>query len=172
MDKKGPLARPTKEVFLKGSLMGLIITIPSLSAFFIAWSVTGDKYVALVVGIVVHFIGMGFSLGSFCCDGSLGWPFYLAAILMALYAMIQAIQLIGLGDKINGEGGRPQGDVFKRIGIVDIVCSVLVIIAAICCWADLGTSSATGMGAFASSLVGIIALIGGFASEIWGFIDK
>ena len=62
MDKKGPLARPTKEIFLKGSLMGLIITIPSLTAFFIAWSVIGDKYVALVVGIVVHFIGMGFSL--------------------------------------------------------------------------------------------------------------
>jgi len=62
LDKKGPLARPTKEVFLKGSLMGLIITIPSLAAFFIAWSVIGDKYVALVVGIVVHFIGMGFSL--------------------------------------------------------------------------------------------------------------
>lgn len=62
MDKKGPLARPTKEVFLKGSLMGLIITIPSLTAFFIAWYVIGDKYVALVVGIVVHFIGMGFSL--------------------------------------------------------------------------------------------------------------
>jgi len=62
LDKKGPLARPTREVFLKGSLMGLIITIPSLCAFFIAWSVIGDKYVALVVGIVVHFIGMGFSL--------------------------------------------------------------------------------------------------------------
>ena len=42
--------------------MGLIITIPSLTAFFVAWSVIGDKYVALVVGIVVHFIGMGFSL--------------------------------------------------------------------------------------------------------------
>ena len=62
MDKKGPLARPTKEIFLKGSLMGLIITIPSLAAFFISWSVTGNKYVALVVGLVVHFIGMGFSL--------------------------------------------------------------------------------------------------------------
>lgn len=62
MDKKSPIVRPTKEVFLKGSLMGLIITIPSLSAFFVAWSVVGDKYVALVVGIVVHFIGMGFSL--------------------------------------------------------------------------------------------------------------
>jgi ABC-type uncharacterized transport system permease subunit len=62
LDKKGPLARPTRDVFLKGSLMGLIITIPSLSAFFIAWYVIGDKYVALVVGIVVHFVGMGFSL--------------------------------------------------------------------------------------------------------------
>lgn len=62
MDKKGPAARPTKEIFLKGSLIGLIITVPSLTAFFVSWLILGDKYVALVVGIVVHFVGMGFSL--------------------------------------------------------------------------------------------------------------
>lgn len=62
MDKKGPAARPTREIFLKGSLIGLIITVPSLTAFFVSWLILGDKYVALVVGIVVHFVGMGFSL--------------------------------------------------------------------------------------------------------------
>lgn len=62
MDKKGPIVRPTREIFLKGSLIGAIITVPSLTAFFISWFILGDKYVALMIGIVVHFIGMGFSL--------------------------------------------------------------------------------------------------------------
>jgi hypothetical protein len=61
LDKQGP-SRLKKEIFLKGSIIGLLITIPSLVAFFISWHVTGDKYVALVIGIVVHFIGMGFIL--------------------------------------------------------------------------------------------------------------
>ncbi len=61
MDKQGP-PRPTREIFLKGSLIGLIITVPSLIAFFASWLVTGDKYVSLVIGVVVHFVGMGFSL--------------------------------------------------------------------------------------------------------------
>ncbi|MBI5147194.1 MAG: hypothetical protein HZA84_08285 [Thaumarchaeota archaeon] len=61
MDKQGP-SRPTREIFLKGSLIGLIITVPSLAAFFIIWFVIGDKYISLVIGVVVHFIGMGFSL--------------------------------------------------------------------------------------------------------------
>lgn len=61
MDKQGQ-PRPTREIFLKGSLIGLIITVPSLIAFFASWLVTGDKYVSLVIGVVVHFVGMGFSL--------------------------------------------------------------------------------------------------------------
>ena len=62
MDRKGNPARPTKEIFLKGSLIGLIITIPSLVAFFIAWKIFDDKFTALIIGIIVHFIGMGFTL--------------------------------------------------------------------------------------------------------------
>ena len=53
---------PTKEMFLKGSIIGAIITIPSLVAFFVAWSITGEKITSLIIGVVVHFIGMGFSL--------------------------------------------------------------------------------------------------------------
>lgn len=59
MDKK---PNPTKGIFLKGSIIGAIITIPSLIAFFVSWMITGDKMVSLIVGIVIHFIGMGFSL--------------------------------------------------------------------------------------------------------------
>ncbi len=60
MDKSKP--SPTKGIFLKGSIIGAIITIPSLIAFFASWLVTSDKIMSLIVGIAVHFIGMGFSL--------------------------------------------------------------------------------------------------------------
>ncbi len=53
---------PTRDMFLKGSIIGVIITVPSLVAFFLGWHFLGDKITALIVGVVVHFIGMGFSL--------------------------------------------------------------------------------------------------------------
>ncbi|MEW6043411.1 MAG: hypothetical protein AB1608_04040 [Thermoproteota archaeon] len=53
---------PTKGIFLKGSIIGAIITIPSLVAFFVSWYVLGDKITALIVGAIVHFVGMGFSI--------------------------------------------------------------------------------------------------------------
>lgn len=60
MDKGTP--SPMKGIFLKGSIIGAIITIPSLVAFFVSWLVTGDKMISLIVGVVVHFVGMGFTL--------------------------------------------------------------------------------------------------------------
>jgi len=62
VDKNKIRPGPTKGIFLKGSIIGVIITVPSLIAFFLSWYALGDKIIALVVGIVVHFIGMGFSL--------------------------------------------------------------------------------------------------------------
>ncbi len=62
MDKNKTNPGTGKGIFLKGSIIGAIITIPSLAAFFLSWYVTGDKIISLIVGIVVHFIGMGFSL--------------------------------------------------------------------------------------------------------------
>lgn len=53
---------PTRDMFLKGSIIGVIITVPSLVAFFLVWHFSGDKIIAIIVGAVVHFIGMGFSL--------------------------------------------------------------------------------------------------------------
>jgi ABC-type uncharacterized transport system permease subunit len=61
VDKSKINPRP-KGIFLKSSLIGAIITIPSLTAFFLSWLILGDKINALIIGIVVHFIGMGFSL--------------------------------------------------------------------------------------------------------------
>lgn len=62
MDKNKINRGPARGMFLKGSIIGAIITVPSLIAFFLSWYALGDKIIALVIGIVVHFIGMGFSL--------------------------------------------------------------------------------------------------------------
>ncbi|MGI0004664.1 MAG: hypothetical protein ACREAX_05135 [Candidatus Nitrosotenuis sp.] len=62
MDKNKVNPSLKRGIFLKGSVIGAIITIPSLVAFFLIWYVLGDKIIALVIGIIVHFIGMGFSL--------------------------------------------------------------------------------------------------------------
>lgn len=59
---KNKLNSATNKVFLKGSIIGVLITIPSLTAFFVSWYVLGDKIMAFVVGAIIHFIGMGFSL--------------------------------------------------------------------------------------------------------------
>jgi ABC-type uncharacterized transport system permease subunit len=59
VDKK---PSPMKGIFLKGSIIGAIITIPSLVAFFVSWIIIGDKMISLIVGVVVHFVGMGFTL--------------------------------------------------------------------------------------------------------------
>jgi len=62
VDKNKFNSGPARGMFLKGSIIGAIITVPSLIAFFLSWYALGDKIIALVIGIVVHFIGMGFSL--------------------------------------------------------------------------------------------------------------
>lgn len=61
VDESSTRANPTKEIFLKGSIIGAIITVPSLIAFFIGWSIFEDKMIGLVIGVVIHFIAMGFS---------------------------------------------------------------------------------------------------------------
>ncbi|MFQ6025614.1 MAG: hypothetical protein ACE5JT_03770 [Nitrosopumilaceae archaeon] len=50
------------ELFAKGSVIALIITIPSLSAFFLSWYLLDEVISAAIVGIIVHFIAMGFSV--------------------------------------------------------------------------------------------------------------
>ena len=50
------------ELFAKGSIMAVIISIPSLAGFFIAWKILDNLIEAAVVGLVVHFIAMGFAL--------------------------------------------------------------------------------------------------------------
>ena len=62
------LPDPTKsklkisEIILKGTIMGAIVTIPSIIAFLITWIALDNLMTAIIVGAIVHFIAMGFSL--------------------------------------------------------------------------------------------------------------
>ena len=47
---------------LKGTLMATILTVPSIIAFLITWIILDNLINAAIVGGVVHFIAMGFSL--------------------------------------------------------------------------------------------------------------
>ena len=42
--------------------MAVILTVPSLIAFLITWTVLDNLINAAIVGGIVHFIAMGFSL--------------------------------------------------------------------------------------------------------------
>jgi len=44
-----------KEIILKGTIIAIFVIVPSLFTFFLFWWI-------LVVGGIVHFIAMGFSL--------------------------------------------------------------------------------------------------------------
>ena len=50
------------EIILKGTIMGAIVTIPSIIVFLITWTVLDNLITAIIVGAIVHFIAMGFSL--------------------------------------------------------------------------------------------------------------
>lgn len=51
-----------KEIILKGTFIAVLVIIPSLSAFFLSWMILDDLLQAAIIGGIVHFIAMGFSL--------------------------------------------------------------------------------------------------------------
>lgn len=51
-----------KDIILKGTIIAIIVTIPSLAAFFLGWYLLDNLMFAAIMGAVTHFIGMGFSL--------------------------------------------------------------------------------------------------------------
>jgi hypothetical protein len=57
-----PKRTSKKELFAKGSILALIISIPSLGGFFLSWAILDNLIEAAVVGLVIHFIVMGFAL--------------------------------------------------------------------------------------------------------------
>jgi hypothetical protein len=51
-----------KEIILKGSIISIFVFIPSLSAFVLSWIILDDLLQAVIIGGIIHFIAMGFSM--------------------------------------------------------------------------------------------------------------
>jgi len=51
-----------RDIVLKGSIIAVIVTIPSIVSFMVIWIILDDLIQAAIIGAVVHFIAMGFSL--------------------------------------------------------------------------------------------------------------
>ena len=51
----------TKEIVAKGSVIALLVTVPSLTSFGVSWYLLENLTYAIVIGAIVHFIAMGFS---------------------------------------------------------------------------------------------------------------
>jgi hypothetical protein len=61
-DEKNPDKLTSKEIILKGTAIAIFVIIPSLSAFFLSWKILDELLQAAIIGGIVHFIAMGFSL--------------------------------------------------------------------------------------------------------------
>jgi fatty acid desaturase len=51
-----------QEIILRGTIISIIITVPSLVAFIIIWILFDNLIFGAITGAVIHFIAMGFSL--------------------------------------------------------------------------------------------------------------
>jgi hypothetical protein len=51
-----------RDIVLKGSIIAVIVTVPSIVSFVIAWMILNDLIQAAIIGAIVHFTAMGFSL--------------------------------------------------------------------------------------------------------------
>ncbi len=51
-----------KDIVLKGSIIAVIVTVPSITSFLISWIILDDLIQAAIIGAVIHFVAMGFSL--------------------------------------------------------------------------------------------------------------
>ena len=61
-DDKKPMEMTKQEIFLKGTIIAIIITVPSLVVFILTWIILDDLILGAILGVIVHFIAMGFSL--------------------------------------------------------------------------------------------------------------
>ena len=50
------------EIVLKGTIIAVIITVPSIMAFLLSWFILNDFMTAVILGGIIHFIAMGFGL--------------------------------------------------------------------------------------------------------------
>ncbi len=61
-DGNRPVGLTTREIVIRGSIIGGIVTVPSLVVFFVVWLVLEDLMVGAIAGVITHFVAMGFSL--------------------------------------------------------------------------------------------------------------
>ena len=61
MNEHGSSNFSSKGMLLKGLIIALIITIPSLTVFGISWYFLDDLIQAAIIGVIIHFVAMGFS---------------------------------------------------------------------------------------------------------------
>ncbi len=51
-----------RDIVLKGSIIAVIVTVPSIVSFMVFWMILDNLMQAAIIGAVIHFIAMGFSL--------------------------------------------------------------------------------------------------------------
>jgi len=51
-----------RDIALRGTIIAVIITVPSVLVFLISWTILDNLIYAAILGAVIHFIAMGFSL--------------------------------------------------------------------------------------------------------------
>jgi hypothetical protein len=51
-----------RDIVLKGSIIAVIVTVPSIVSFMVFWMILDNLIQAAIIGAVIHFIAMGFSL--------------------------------------------------------------------------------------------------------------
>ena len=61
MTENPPKKITTMDLITKGSLIAILISVPTLIAFFGVWVITGDLISGAVAGLVTNFIALGVS---------------------------------------------------------------------------------------------------------------
>jgi len=51
----------TKDIIAKGSLIAIIISVPTLIVFFAMWTLTDDLIIGAVAGLITNFAALGIS---------------------------------------------------------------------------------------------------------------
>ena len=51
-----------RDIMLRGTVIAVLISVPSLVAFALIWIILDDMILGAIVGAVIHFVAMGFSL--------------------------------------------------------------------------------------------------------------
>ena len=57
-----PIKLTKMEILLKGTIIALIVTVPSLTTFALVWIIFDSLITGIILGGIIHFIAMGFSL--------------------------------------------------------------------------------------------------------------